>query len=136
MKEVFGKQGQQLGPGWYCLCPIMHRRREYEYKYYITNGYNQKIQEVRGRQLIIPLQQQSLDYPAFEVITRDNVQCYLDLTITFSITNAVQMLYSCTNLPYMIEKLVNALVRSRAGQLDLDRLIEDPSQIARLQVPL
>jgi len=60
------------------------------------------------------------------------VQCYLDLTITFSVTNAVQMLYSVTNLPYMIEKLVNALVRQRAGQLDLDRIIEDPSQISRL----
>lgn len=94
------------------------------------------MKEIKGRQLIIPLQQQSLDYPSFEVITRDNVQCYLDLTITFSITNAVQMLYSVTNLPYMIEKLVNGLVRSRAGQLDLDRLIEDPSQIARLQAPL
>jgi regulator of protease activity HflC (stomatin/prohibitin superfamily) len=46
------------------------------------------------------------------------------------------MLYSVTNLPYMIEKLLNALVRSRAGQLELDRIIEDPSQIARLQVPL
>lgn len=42
------------------------------------------------------------------------------------------MLYSVTNLPYMIEKLLNALVRSRAGQLELDRIIEDPSQIARL----
>lgn len=136
VKERCGKQGQQLGPGWYCLCPIADKRREYEYRYYITNGYNNQTKEIKGHQLIIPLQQQSLDYPSFEVITRDNVQCYLDLTITFSITNAVQMLYSVTNLPYMIEKLVNGLVRSRAGQLDLDRLIEDPSQIARLQAPL
>ncbi|CAL5996837.1 Band_7 protein [Hexamita inflata] len=136
VRETCGRQGQQLTPGWYCLCPIMHQRRVYEYKYYVTNGYNNAIQEIKSKQLIIPLQQQSLDYPAFEVITRDNVQCYLDLTVTYSITNAVQMLYSVTNLPYMIEKIINALVRQRAGQLDLDRIIEDPSQISRLQVPL
>ena len=93
----------------------MDRRREYEYRYYVTNGYNNRVKEVKGKQLVIPLQQQSLDYPSFEVITRDNVQCYLDLTITFSITNAITMLYSVTNLPYMLEKLVNGLVRSRAG---------------------
>ena len=54
VKERCGKKGQQLGPGWYCLCPLLDRRREYEYRYYITNGHNNIMKEIKGRQLIIP----------------------------------------------------------------------------------
>lgn len=37
VKEKCGRKGELLTPGWYCLCPFVSKRREYEYRYYHVN---------------------------------------------------------------------------------------------------
>ena len=77
------------------------------------------------------------------VITRDNAKIYIDAVeiknikiilqiLHYRITNVKQMVYSVTNLPNILSKLLQAQLRDVAGSLDVDRIIEDAAILDRV----
>jgi regulator of protease activity HflC (stomatin/prohibitin superfamily) len=88
----------------------------------------EKVNAVR-----VSTQREVLDFPKQSVITRDGAQLLLDAILNYRITSARTTLYTTTNLPRMLSKLLQAQVRSVAASLDVDQLIEGSSAIARLR---
>eukprot|EP00702_Spironucleus_salmonicida_P003918 EST45209.1 hypothetical protein SS50377_14781 [Spironucleus salmonicida] len=130
VKETCGQFKELLMPGSHFICPLVSAKRPYSYDYFTFD--DDKMKRIKKSEKIISLQQQSVEFPRFEVITRDNIQCYIDLTINYKVINAHDLVYNVKNMPYMLSLLVNAIVRSQCGEMDLDNIIEDPQQISRL----
>ncbi len=81
----------------------------------------------------VSTQREVLEFPRQSVITRDGAQLQLDAILNYQITSARTALYTTTNLPRMLSKLLQAQVRSVAASLDVDQLIEGSSAVARLR---
>ena len=56
------------------------------------------------------------------VITKDNVEVYLESTVFFRVTDAASSVYRIRNEELALETAATSIVRSAAGKLDLDHL--------------
>ena len=52
--------------------------------------------------------------------------------LQYRVVNPKQMVYSVTNLPNVLSKLLQAQLRDVAGSLDVDRIIEDTAILDRV----
>ena len=56
------------------------------------------------------------------VITKDNVEVFLESTVFFRVVDAASSVYRITNDDLAIETTATSIIRSAAGKLDLDNL--------------
>ncbi|GIQ88464.1 stomatin family protein, partial [Kipferlia bialata] len=128
--ERLGKYTNTLTAGIHFVMPIISQPRKYSYHYFDTDPRTQRVKLVRKRNImIISTSDEIQDYPATHIISRDNASCYLDCCLSYSIQNPRQMIYSCQNLPLMLQKCLQSHVRNVAGQLDIDQLIEESGSL-------
>ena len=72
----------------------------------------------RANQEKVSTQNEVLDFPAQTVITRDNACVSLDAILQYRVTNPMKMMYTTTNLPLVLSKILQAAVRRlRVGSL-------------------
>ena len=83
---------------------------------------------------IIDLREQVYDFPAQQVITRDNVTTEINALLYFQITDPKKAVYEIDNLPNAIEKLTQTSLRNVIGELELDETLSSRDTInSRLQ---
>ena len=99
--ERFGKYTRTLSAGLNFIVPLLDR--------------------VQHRVSILERQ-----LPAFKisVITRDNVEVELEATVFYRIVDAASSVYRIQNVDRAIDTAATSIVRSAAGKLDLDDLVQ------------
>jgi len=84
-------------------------------------GIRTKIRHVYTEK--VDLREQVLDFPAQNVITKDNVTLEIDALLFFQIIEPKKAAYEIDNLPTAIEKLTQTSLRSLIGELELDETL-------------
>lgn len=59
----------------------------------------------------------------------DNASLYLDAILSYKIINPRQFIYSVQNLPNVLSKLLQAQLRTVAGSLEVDQIIEESASL-------
>jgi len=127
--ERFGKFHEVLPPGVHFVIPFVDRPKTYWYRYYSINPAGRNELNERYGSTRIPTQNTVIDFPKQNVITHDNASVFLDAVLSYRITTPKTMIYSCTNLPHILSKLLQAQLRNVAGSLDIDQIIEDSASL-------
>jgi len=130
--ERFGKFHSVLTAGVHFILPFVDRPKTWSYRFFTesptptssTPHFEEKTNLDR-----ISTQNEVLEFPKTHVITRDNAAVSLDAVLSYKVVNPKQMVYSVTNLPFVLSKLLQAQVRNVAGSLDIDQVIEESSSL-------
>lgn len=92
--------------------------------------YTRKIYRSGGREYVsvsmtpvIDLREQVYDFPAQQVITKDNVTTEINALLYFQIVDPKKAVYEIDNLPNAIEKLTQTSLRNVIGELELDETL-------------
>jgi len=125
--EQLGKYSRTLSPGLAFIVPFFEKPRTYQHRFLVTENGRERLKLEDSER--ISLQNEVVDFPRQEVISRDNAIIHLDVVMNYAITNPVKKIYSVTNLPHMLSKLLQAQIRNVAGTMEVDRLIEGDTQI-------
>lgn len=130
--ERFGKFKEVLTAGIHWCWPWVDSPKIYNYRYTVDKGGSGRWRNVEIKESTsnysVSLQNEVLDFPSQQVITRDNALVSLDAVLAYQIltgNNARTMIYSVNNLPYILGQLLQAHMRNVAATLDVDQLIED-----------
>jgi len=123
--ERFGQYQSTLSAGLHILIPYVDRPKKFNVKYHVADSQGHVTVVEKTGLIRISTQTQVMDFPKQMVITRDNGLLFLDCVVNYAIKNPKQMIYSVTNLPHVIERILQAQIRNVAGGLDVDQLIED-----------
>ena len=104
--ERFGKYRQTLSAGINLLVPFLDR---IEHK-------------------VVVLERQ-LDAFDISVITRDNVEIYLETTVFFRVIDAATSVYRSRDVPLALKTTAESIIRSAAGKLELDDIQSSRQQM-------
>lgn len=128
--ERLGAYHRTLNKGVNIIWPIIDRAREIEWRYIKT--------DVDGRTIIkkekitrIDLRETVYDFPAQQVITKENAVIGISALLYFQITDPVKVVYEIANLPDAIEKLAQTTLRNVIGEMDLDHMLSSRDEINR-----
>ena len=80
-----------------------------------------------GRRL--SMQEQVLDVPSQEVITKDNAMVGVDGVVFFQVLDAARAAYEVQNLEYAVLNLTQTNLRTVMGSMDLDELLSQRDHI-------
>ena len=82
----------------------------------------------------IDLREQLLDFPAQQVITKDNLVLTVDAVLYYQITEPRRAVYEIENVPLAIERLTQTSLRTAIGALELDETFDSRDSLnARLR---
>ncbi len=77
----------------------------------------------------IPLRIVTLDVPAQEVITRDNVTASINAVIYYKVVESSKAVVNVENYRYATAQLAQTTLRSIAGQADLDEILSERDKL-------
>jgi regulator of protease activity HflC (stomatin/prohibitin superfamily) len=127
--ERLGKFHTSLHAGVHFVIPFIDRPKKYFYKYYLSDPSGRmQVQQKYGEYRMVTATR-VMDFPAQVTISRDNAAINLDAVLSYRIVNPKLCIYSVTNLPNVLSKLLQAQLRSVAGSLDVDQIIEESSTL-------
>ena len=126
--ERLGEFRKELLPGLNVIIPLFDNPRAVLWRSTITDG------DGRKRHLVAPttsldLREQVYDFPAQQVITRDNVGIRVDAVVYFQIMEAKNAAYEIANLPQALETLTQTTLRNVVGEMDLDDTLSSRDSI-------
>ncbi len=131
--ERLGRFHSVLGPGLNFIVPFIDRPKTI-YTRRIENSIGNRTIVKTVATSIIDLREQVYDFPAQQVITRDNVTTEINALLYFQITDPKKAVYEIDNLPNAIEKLTQTSLRNVIGELELDETLSSRDTInSRLQ---
>ena len=85
----------------------------------------------------VPLRIETMDIPAQDVITRDNVTLKVNAVLYFRVMNAPDAVVKVTNYLYATSQLAQTTLRSVLGEVELDELLAEREKLnTRLQTIL
>ncbi len=126
--ERLGKFKEILTAGIHWIWPCIDRPKIYAYRYVVDRNGRREVVESASNNYSISLQNEVLDFPKQHVITKDNACVSLDAVLSYQLitgNSARTMIYSVSNLPYVLGQLLQAHMRNVAATLDVDTIIED-----------
>ena len=131
--ERLGRFHSVLAPGLNFIVPFIDRPKTI-YTRRIDNSIGNRTIVKTVATSIIDLREQVYDFPAQQVITRDNVTTEINALLYFQITDPKKAVYEIDNLPNAIEKLTQTSLRNVIGELELDETLSSRDTInSRLQ---
>ena len=125
--ERLGQYSRTLDQGLHLLIPFIDRPRPIKMRRYQT---------LDGQQL--PVTQETIrvdrreivaDFPKIPVITKDNVTVLVDAALYFQIITPKDAVLAVENLIQAIETLTQTSLRSKVGEMELDKLLESRADI-------
>jgi regulator of protease activity HflC (stomatin/prohibitin superfamily) len=133
--ERLGRFSSLLTPGVHLIVWPLDRPKVVRTRVYLNDsfGATQLVEKATYR---LSTQDEILDVPRQNVITKDSAAIYLDVLLNYKVVNPKAMAYSAQNLPNMMARLLQAQVRNVAGNLEVDALIEETSQMDRVAAEL
>lgn len=130
--ERLGRFHSVLNPGLNLIIPFVDKPKMIYTRKIQSSGYARMITTD-----VIDLREQVYDFPAQQVITRDNVTTEINALLYFQITDPKKAVYEIDNLPNAIEKLTQTSLRNVIGELELDETLTSRDTInSKLQVIL
>lgn len=130
--ERLGRFHSVLNPGLNLIIPFIDKPKVIYTRKIQPSGYIRMITTD-----VIDLREQVYDFPAQQVITRDNVTTEINALLYFQITDPKKAVYEIDNLPNAIEKLTQTSLRNVIGELELDETLTSRDTInSKLQVIL
>lgn len=131
--ERLGRFHSVLAPGLNFIVPFIDRPKTI-YTRRIENSIGNRTIVKTVATSIIDLREQVYDFPAQQVITRDNVTTEINALLYFQITDPKKAVYEIDNLPNAIEKSTQTSLRNVIGELELDETLSSRDTInSRLQ---
>jgi regulator of protease activity HflC (stomatin/prohibitin superfamily) len=130
--ERLGKFHCQFNAGVHFVVPWIDWAKRYSFRYFAQNAAGITTVRELTNQTRISTQNEVLDFPRQNVISRDNAMIYLDAVLSYKIVSPKTMIYNSQNLPHMLSKLLQAQIRNVAGVLDVDQIIEDTAAMDRV----
>ncbi len=122
MIERLGKFSRQLNPGLNIIIPVIDAPREVLWRTTHMDEIGQKRHVVHSV-TNLDLREQVYDFPAQQVITRDNVGIRVDAVVYFQVVNAKKATYEIANLPVALETLTQTTLRNVIGEMELDETL-------------
>ncbi|MEE4277408.1 MAG: SPFH domain-containing protein [Halieaceae bacterium] len=119
MIERLGKFSRQLNAGLNLIIPIIDAPRKVPVRTTIRDEAGNKLHLVQMENSL-DLREQVYDFPAQQVITRDNVGILVDAVVYFAIMDPRKATYEIANLPLALETLTQTTLRNVIGEMDLD----------------
>ena len=126
--ERLGRFHSVLAPGLNFIVPFIDRPKTI-YTRRIENSIGNRTIVKTVATSIIDLREQVYDFPAQQVITRDNVTTEINALLYFQITDPKKAVYEIDNLPNAIEKLTQTSLRNVIGELELDETLSSRDTI-------
>lgn len=119
MIERLGKFSRELNAGLNIIIPVIDSPRLVPVRATIRDGMGNKLHQVTMERSL-DLREQVYDFPAQQVITRDNVGILVDAVVYFAIMDPRKATYEIANLPLALETLTQTTLRNVIGEMDLD----------------
>ncbi|MFZ8990873.1 MAG: SPFH domain-containing protein [Pseudohongiellaceae bacterium] len=119
MIERLGRFSRQLDAGLNIIIPVIDSPRQVPIRSTIKGDDGRKTHRIT-METSLDLREQVYDFPAQQVITRDNVGILVDAVVYFAIMDAQKATYEITNLPLALETLTQTTLRNVIGEMDLD----------------
>lgn len=121
--EYLGKFSRIGGTGLNILIPFLENLKTLEYTEQITNAQGQVIGRRKKRTSRIDMRESLLNFPAQDVITKDNVTMRIDAILYYRINDPVKVAYAINDFTEAIEKLTQTTLRNVVGELELDETL-------------
>lgn len=119
MIERLGKFSRQLNPGLNIIVPVIDAPRLVPIRDTVRDAAGNK-RHIVSLEKSLDLREQVYDFPAQQVITRDNVGILVDAVVYFAIMDPKKATYEIANLPLALETLTQTTLRNVIGEMDLD----------------
>ena len=119
--ERLGKFHVQLGAGLNFIVPFLDAPRIIYWRIPVRRGDRYVYMETRSP--FIDLRETVYDFPAQNVITKDNVGIQINAVLYYQIMDAPKGVYEIADLPQAIEKLTQTTLRNLIGELELDQTL-------------
>ncbi|MFT6913860.1 MAG: regulator of protease activity HflC (stomatin/prohibitin superfamily) [Motiliproteus sp.] len=125
--ERLGQYSRTLDQGLHLLIPFVDRPRAIKMRSYQTIE-GQQLQMTKNT-IRIDRREVVADFPKIPVITKDNVTVLVDAALYFQIITPRDAVLAVENLVQAIETLTQTSLRSKVGEMELDKLLESRADI-------
>lgn len=105
------------------LVPFLDSLKTIEYTEQVLNAQGQVLGRRKKRTNRIDLRESILNFPAQDVITKDNVTMRIDAILYYRIIDPVKVAYAISDFTDAIEKLTQTTLRNVVGELELDQTL-------------
>jgi regulator of protease activity HflC (stomatin/prohibitin superfamily) len=121
--EWLGKFSRVADTGLNFIVPVFESTRVVEYSEQVINAQGQLIGRRKRRSSRIDLRETVLNFPAQDVITKDNVTIRIDAILYYRIVDPRKIAYEIQDFTDEIEKLTQTTLRNVVGELELDETL-------------
>ena len=101
-----GKYAKMLNPGWHIIWPIFYSMRK------------------------VDIRTKTVDVPAQEAITKDNVSIKINAVLYYSIFDASKSILGVENFNYAVSQLAQTTMRNIVGSVSLDELLSEREKLS------
>lgn len=105
------------------LIPFFESIKTLEYTEQVLNAQGQVLGRRKRRTNRIDLRESILNFPAQDVITKDNVTMRIDAILYYRIIDPIKVAYAINDFTDAIEKLTQTTLRNVVGELELDQTL-------------
>ncbi|NJL94346.1 MAG: paraslipin [Anaerolineae bacterium] len=127
--ERLGKFNRIANTGPNFILPFVENIKSLEYTEQVINPQGQIVGRRKKRANRIDLREQVLNFPAQDVITKDNVTMRIDAILYYRIVDPVKVVYAIADFTEAIEKLTQTTLRGVVGELELDQTLSSRDYI-------
>jgi len=121
--ERLGKYNRVAETGVNIVIPFLESAYILEYTEQVLNAQGQVAGRRKRRTSHIDLRESLLNFPAQDVITKDNVTMRIDAVLYYRIVDPIKVAYSINDFTDSIEKLTQTTLRNVVGELELDQTL-------------
>ena len=101
-----GKYKKMLNPGWHVVWPIFYSMRK------------------------VDIRTKTVDVPAQEAITKDNVSIKINAVLYYSVFDASKSILGVENFNYAVSQLAQTTMRNLVGSVSLDELLTERERLS------